>query len=114
MRVVGVEVACGDDERRFLPLAAARLRDDELAVGSALLLLEGDDLGFYRRRGRLLSALRGRTVTLAGRPTGVLRDLVLTPDGVVVALEVETPTAARARVRVDADVQIADAPASAA
>ncbi len=39
-RAIGLEVRCPDDARRFLPLAAARLREDEVAVGSALLLLD--------------------------------------------------------------------------
>jgi hypothetical protein len=117
MRVVGLEIACGDDERRFLPLAAARVRDDEIAVGSALLLLEGDDLSFYRRRGRMLSAMRGRRVSLAGRHAGVLKDVVVGDDGAVTMLELETGDGrgpARIRVPFDASVAIDDAPASAA
>lgn len=100
MRVVGLEVVCGDDARRFLPLAAARVREDEIAVGSALLLLEGDDVGFYRRRGLSLAALRGRRVVLSGRPAGVLRDVGIAPDGRVTRLVVELPHG-RAPVRVD-------------
>jgi hypothetical protein len=91
MRVAGLEVLCGDDVRRFLPLAAGRVHEDEIAVGSALLLLEGDDLGFYRRRGRMLSTLRGRQVTLSGRPVGALRDVEVARDGRVTALSVELP-----------------------
>jgi hypothetical protein len=49
-RVVGVVVLCGDDEERFLVLDAAQVRDGEIAVSSALVLLE--DVDFYRRRGR--------------------------------------------------------------
>jgi len=49
-RVVGVVVLCGDDEERFLVLDAAQVRDGEIAVSSALVLLENVD--FYRRRGR--------------------------------------------------------------
>jgi sporulation protein YlmC with PRC-barrel domain len=117
MRVVGLEVACGDDVRRFLPLAAATVHDDEIAVRSALLLLEGDDLSFYRRRGRLLSAMRGRGVTLAGRPVGVLRDVLLARDGAVTQLEVETrdgPNAVRVRVPLEGTVAVDESPATAA
>jgi hypothetical protein len=117
LRVVGLEVACGDDERRFLPLAAARVHDDEIAVHSALMLLEGDDLSFYRRRGRMLSAMRGRSVSHAGRHVGILRDVVLDADGAVSMLEVETtggPAPVRIRVPLDATVAIEQAPASAA
>jgi hypothetical protein len=49
-RVVGVVVLCGDEEERFLALDAAQVRDGEIAVGSAFVLLE--DVDFYRRRGR--------------------------------------------------------------
>ena len=117
MRAVGLEVVCGDEVRRFLPLAAAHVHDDEIAVRSALLLLEGDDIAFYRRRGRPLSALRGRGVTLAGRPVGVLRDVLLEPDGTVTLLEVETRDGrdpVRIRVPLDGTVAIADPPANAA
>ena len=48
--VVGMVVLCGDGSERFLVLGAADVRDGEIAVSSALLLLE--DVDFYRRRGR--------------------------------------------------------------
>ena len=38
LRVVGLEVECGDGLRRFLPLAAARIRDDRLSVERATLV----------------------------------------------------------------------------
>ena len=59
-RVLGFEVRCGDDAHRFLPLAAARIRDGEIATGSSLTLL--DELPFYRARGHGLAALRGARV----------------------------------------------------
>ena len=49
-RAVGVVVLCGDKSERFLVLDTAELRDGEIAVSSALLLLE--DVDFYRQRGR--------------------------------------------------------------
>ena len=52
-RVVGVVVRCGDDAERFLVLDAAEVRDGEIAVSSALLLLE--EVEFYRKRGRSIS-----------------------------------------------------------
>lgn len=55
-RVVGVVVLCGDQSERFLVLDAAEVRDGEIAVTSALPLLE--DVDFYRRHGRSLSDLR--------------------------------------------------------
>src|SRR5438067_198368 len=51
MRVLGLDVRCRDDTHRFLPLAAARVGEAEIAIGSALLLL--DELPFYRARGRV-------------------------------------------------------------
>ena len=48
-RVMGVVVLCGDETERFLALDAAEVRDGEIAVTSALPLLE--DVDFYRRHG---------------------------------------------------------------
>ncbi|HEV8251389.1 MAG TPA: hypothetical protein VGQ15_15570 [Gaiellaceae bacterium] len=81
LRVVGLEVECGDGARRFLPLGAARIRGDRLAVGSALMLLEENVRDFYRRRSSTFSALVGLPVERAGRPLGRLVDLVIGPDG---------------------------------
>src|SRR5919197_704443 len=55
LRVVGLEIECGDGARRFLPLAAARIRADHVAVGSALMLLEDGVRDFYRRRTEMFS-----------------------------------------------------------
>jgi hypothetical protein len=56
-RVVGFEVLCGDDATRFLPFAVARLGPDEIAIDSALTLIDERDLEFYARRSRRLSQL---------------------------------------------------------
>jgi hypothetical protein len=56
-RIVGFEVRCGDGARRFLPFAVADVRADEIAIPSALTLLDEPDLEFYRRRARRLSEL---------------------------------------------------------
>ncbi len=53
-RVLGLVVLCGDEVERFLVLATAELRDDEIAVDSAFVLLE--DVDFYRERSRSLRA----------------------------------------------------------
>jgi hypothetical protein len=90
--VLGFVVLCGDESRRFLPFAAAVVGDDEIAVGSALMLLE--DGGFYEQRGVSFRSLLG--TELAG---GILRDLVLDSAGRVTALVVE-----RDGVRVEAPV----------
>ena len=54
---------------------------------SALLLL--DDVDFYRGRSRSLRALLGETVANSQHELGVLRDLLIAPDGTVSALMVE-------------------------
>ena len=58
-RVIGVVVLCGDDTERFLVLDAADVQDGEIAVSSALLLLE--DVDFYRQRGTSLRDPRSPT-----------------------------------------------------
>ncbi len=78
-RALGFVVLCGDESRRFLPFAAADLEVDEIAVPSALLLLE--DVQFYRGRSRSLRALLGGDVVSGRRELGELRDLLLAADG---------------------------------
>ena len=56
-RVIGFEVLCGDDAKRFLPFAVADVRPDEIALESALILIDERDLDFYLRRSRRLSEL---------------------------------------------------------
>lgn len=56
-RVLGFEVVCGDEACRFLPFPVVELRPDELALSSALTLIDERDLDFYRRRSRRLSEL---------------------------------------------------------
>ena len=56
-RLLGFEVACGDETRRFLPFAVARIGAEEIAVESALTLIDERDLDFYRLRSRRLSEL---------------------------------------------------------
>jgi hypothetical protein len=56
-RVVGFEVMCGDETQRFLPFAVARIDADEIALHSALTLIDERDLDFYRRRSRRISEL---------------------------------------------------------
>jgi hypothetical protein len=100
LRVVGLEIACDDGVRRFLPLAAARLREDHVAVGSALLLLEEDARGFYRRRTLMFNALLGSPVERAGRLLGQLADLSVAADGEAEAVWVSVDgSGARAHAR---------------
>lgn len=79
---LGFVVLCGDDTRRFLPLAASQVLEDGIAIGSALMLLE--DAEFYEKRGTSFRALLGTEV--AG---GIVRDITLDAAGRVTALDVE-------------------------
>ena len=90
--VLGFVVHCGDESRRFLPLAASQVLDEEIAVGSALMLLE--DVRFYEERGVSFRTLLG--TRLAG---GIVRDAWFTSGGAVAELEVEID-GARMRVPV--------------
>jgi hypothetical protein len=53
-RLLGFEVLCGDGNRRFMPFAVARLQADEIALESALTLIDERDLAYYRRNSRRL------------------------------------------------------------
>lgn len=88
LRVVGLDVACADGSRRFLPLPAVRIREDRLSVGSPLVLLEDADREFYRRRSRLFSTVAGAPVVQGGKEVGELLDLRLEADGTVIAVRV--------------------------
>jgi hypothetical protein len=90
-RVLGFEVLCGDEERRFLPLAVATIRESELEVRSSLALLEAAELAFYTKRGTTFAALRGSSVVRAGRLVGELLDLTLAADGTIDLVVVATP-----------------------
>lgn len=105
-RAIGVEVLCGDGVKRYLPLGAARVRDDEIAVGSSLLLFAETDLAFYRRRAQTLGELRGTPVERDGRSLGALADVLLAPAGAIVGLLVEQD-GDRRRIPFDDSVAIA-------
>ena len=88
-RALGLEVACGDDEQRFLPLAVAELGEQEVRVSSPLVLLNASELAFYTARGSTFRALRGTGVVRGRSLLGRLDDLLLGPDGVIAAVVVE-------------------------
>ena len=88
LRAVGFDVRCGDGVDRFLPLPAARLHEDEIAVGSALMLLDEADATFYRRGIRRFGTLVGAQVERGGEALGVLEDVLLEPEGSIAALRV--------------------------
>jgi uncharacterized protein YrrD len=89
LRAVGIDVVCGDEAHRFLPFPAATIEDDAITITSPLVLLEADQLSFYRSRSFTLSSLRGRTVERDGTTLGILRDVVLAADGELSAVLVE-------------------------
>jgi hypothetical protein len=84
---VGYVVRCGDESQRFLPYAASQTSEQEIAVASALMLLE--DVAFYVKRSVSFRSLLGGEVARNGRPAGVLRDVRIERDGKVVELELE-------------------------
>jgi hypothetical protein len=89
LRVVGLDVLCRDEVHRFLPLPTAALGDDALTIHSPLVLLEEDELDFYRSRSFALSSLRGRPVLKRGKEAGQLRDVVFAADGQLRAVLLE-------------------------
>ena len=95
LRVVGFDVACGDDAVRFLPLGAARVVPGALEIDSPLILLEEDDQAFYRRRGRAFRELVGTIVEARDGVAGALVDICLDDEGSVSAVQVETPIGTR-------------------
>ena len=69
-RVLGLDVLCGDEVRRFLPFSAAEHDEcGDLRVGSTLLLLDAQEREFYPRHGRTRSAGGAELGDL-----GILRD----------------------------------------
>jgi hypothetical protein len=88
LRTVGLDVLCGDGVHRFLPLPTASVSDDEIAILSPLVLLEEDELHFYRSKTFALSTLRGRSVQRKSRDLGALGDVVINAAGELVAVVV--------------------------
>lgn len=89
-RAVGLDVLCGDDEHRFLPLAAATLGAGAIEIASTLTLLDDAELEYYRAHGSTLTSLRGVAVARRGFTVGTLRDLRIGDDGSIEAVLVET------------------------
>lgn len=81
LRAVGFDVACGDEIHRFLPFATAAIADGGIMIRSPLVLLEEDELAFYRARTFGLATLRGHPVERSGKPVGRLVDVVVSGDG---------------------------------
>ena len=89
LRVVGLDVLCGDDVHRFLPLPIGVIADGAITIESSLVMLEEHGLDFYRSRAFALSSLRGRVVTRQGNELGILRDVVVGDGGELISIVVE-------------------------
>ena len=89
LRAVGLDILCGDEVHRFLPLPTAAIGDGGLTIHSPLVLLEEDELAFYRARAFSLNSLRGRAVTKRGKDIGQLHDIVVAPGGDLRAVVLE-------------------------
>jgi sporulation protein YlmC with PRC-barrel domain len=85
-RALGLDVFCKDDSHRFLPLTAAKVGTDEIAVASSLTLLASDELAFYRKSASTLRLLRGASVELKGEHVGRLEDVTVLPNGAIASL----------------------------
>jgi hypothetical protein len=107
LRAVGLDLLCGDEERRFLALPTAAIDDEQIAVLSALVFLEGDELDFYRSRTVALSALRGAAVQRGGKELGRLVDVVIGSAGELRAMLVDQHGRT---VRIPYDATLAIAP----
>ena len=113
LKVLGLDVLCGDDVHRFVPLPAAAIHEREIAIASPLVMLEEDELAFYRSNALALTALRGRPVRRRRGEIGQLSDIVVRPDGTVQELVV-TADGVESRVAFDDSVRIDRASRSAA
>ena len=82
-RVVGFDVLCGDELHRFLPYPATVVARDGLEVETTLMLLDSEELDFYRRYGRSLAT------------DGELREALVRTDGAVEAADAASDGAAR-------------------
>jgi uncharacterized protein YrrD len=104
LRVLGFDVRCGDEVHRFLPLPTASVSGEAISISSPLVLLEEDQLAFYRARAFAFTSLRGRPVEQRGREIGALDDIVVRSDGSIHQLLVkgdgETAVAFDGTVRV--------------
>ena len=105
-RCLGLAIHCGDDSRRFLPLAVADIGDAAIEVASSLLVLDEAELGFYSDRGATFRSIRGATVVRDGHALGSLVDLRVGPDGVIDEVVVSTPVGEQ-RLAYDDDVRFA-------
>ena len=108
-RAVGLDLICGDEVHRFLPLPTAAVCREEIRILSPLVLLEQHELDFYRSRTLALGRLRGHPFERNGRQLGPLQDVIVADDGRLIAAIVENK-----RIPFDATLRFAPQRRSAA
>lgn len=113
LRAVGLDIRCGDDIHRFLPLPTALVKKDEICIRSPLVMLEEDELAFYRARSFGLAGLRGGAVEHSGRLIGALVDVIVAADGYLAELVVDA-AGSEARIPFDGTVRVGPKSRSAA
>jgi len=86
-RALGFIVESSDGVSRFLPFAASQPAENEIAVHSALMLL--DDAAFYRKRGVSLRSLLGEEIRHDGENAGTLLDVIVDRGGGIQELELD-------------------------
>jgi hypothetical protein len=90
-QALGLDVLCGDERHRFLPLPAAEVADDHVEAASPLVLLDLREGGFYRRQARSLNELRGTPVGRGWSLQDVVLDRAGTITGVVLDGDKQVP-----------------------
>jgi hypothetical protein len=78
-RALGFDVLCGDGAHRFLPFAVATIDDDAITIDSPLVLLDFDQVGFYREQASTLRELNGEGDELVVDRDGTLDGLARDP-----------------------------------
>jgi hypothetical protein len=84
-QALGLDVLCGDERHRFLPLSAVDVREGHVEASSPLVLLDLREDSYYRREMRSLGALRGTAV----EDGAALEDVVLDGGWRIVELVLE-------------------------
>jgi hypothetical protein len=72
-RTIGFDVLCGDEAHRFLPFAVARVGAKAIEIDSPFVLLDFDQVAFYREQASSLRTLNGDRETLLVDEDGSLR-----------------------------------------
>lgn len=70
---VGFDVLCRDDEHRFLPWTAAVIGEGAISVESPIVMLEEEQLAFYRTRAQSLRKLVPVLENVLIEPNGTLQ-----------------------------------------